>query len=955
MPDANLEQLREAVRHRYNVEDLIGRGGMGAVYRARHVSLDAPVAIKVLPIPASVGADELARFRREAMLAARLPHPHIVPVYEFEIRGDLAYLVMPLVDGLSLAQRIEREGPLSMREVQELIAEIGGALAFAHERGIIHRDVKPANILWEPANKRWLITDFGIARHTEPSADAITSVGAVIGTPAYMAPEQAAGVELDGRTDMFALAATACEALTGKRLRPHASQNTAVRALQASAVPVAPGFAAALTAPLTPDPDDRPATMRDWIAQVTSAGRRPWWRSVTALAAAAAVVMLVGIAWLLLPARSPAPTVRPVIAVLPFEDVTAQQVGRALPAAFEDELRYVPGLEVVPPAAVASALAEAGLGSAGTADSAITAALGQYNVSGVLTGSIEDVGAGEVRLRVYLRSPDGSTTQAPMRTVPTDSLRAAIAGLVLDLFPFVSREVAYRPAIPGGGVAAMNALYTGDSLFRAAAYDGAIAEYDRVLALDSTYALAAFKRMLAEVMRTQPTRASREVRTALDPVRRHRDQLDPQTRELLAAYEVLVTEGDVERAHELMVGLTSRYPLAVDAWFIRGYVEFYFGALFGTAPTRARSALDRTIALDPGYAAARGLRGWIALLENEEDVARRELGAYLAIDSVSTWAALARLADSLRLRSDGVAFAALRTVERRPSAALELFALAGASLRLTHAERNLVGDVARELRDRATTAEERATAFRLQLGNALGSGRAVTVDTLFREAARRDVPRDELDRAAVLLAVTGLHPGIEAVADVAGAAARLAADTATPDGPWLAARWLRARDSGRGGTARRTLERLAAGEDGRAILARGLVGDLIALDRVAAGDTAGALERWAAATRRVQIEEVPFGLVGSLWPLRLTWARVAAARRDPNEVLRATATFEESAGFMDQAARLVALPLRAAALEATLDLLAARDLRRRYADVLRDASGSWAVLRDTLRALSGGR
>jgi hypothetical protein len=106
--------------------------------------------------------------------------------------------------------------------------------------------------------------------------------------------------------------------------------------------------------------------------------------------------------------------------------------------------------------------------------------------------------------------------------------------------------------------------------------------------------------------------------------------------------------------------------------------------------------------------------------------------------------------------------------------------------------------------------------------------------------------------------------------------------------------------------------------------------------------------------RYLQVEDVPFGLVGSLWPLRLEWARVAAGRGEPGEVLRATATLEESPGFMDQAARLVALPLRADALEETQEVLRALELRRRYADVLRDATGPWAALRDTLAARSGG-
>jgi hypothetical protein len=199
--------------------------------------------------------------------------------------------------------------------------------------------------------------------------------------------------------------------------------------------------------------------------------------------------------------------------------------------------------------------------------------------------------------------------------------------------------------------------------------------------------------------------------------------------------------------------------------------------------------------------------------------------------------------------------------------------------------------------------------------------------------------------------VTGLH-------DTAGtapgdAAGRLLADSITADGAWLAARWYRRRDPGRARAAHDALARLARGSTGEAILARSLVADLEALDRVAAGDTVGAFRRWEAATHRFQFEEVPFGLVASLWPLRLAWATTAAARGDHTEVLLATAAFEESPGFMDQVARPIALPLRADALDATGDRLGARELRRRYAEVLEDASGSWTALRDSLRGRGG--
>jgi tetratricopeptide (TPR) repeat protein len=949
VPDPEFAALQEAVRPKYDLEGLVGRGGMGAVYRARNVTLDAPVAIKVLPVPASVGADELARFRREAMLAARLPNPHIVPVYEFEIRGDLAYLVMPLVDGVSLAQRIAAEGRLPLADVRALIEQVGGALAFAHERGIIHRDVKPANILWEPANRRWLITDFGIARHVERSGDDITSMGAVIGTPAYMAPEQAAGGDLDPRTDLYAFAATVCEALTGSRLKPLADRPDAVTTLQREPIRLPFRLARALAAPLSLSAAQRPPTVRAWMQSVAAA-ERPRRRLVAAAAlGTAAVVTVTGLLAVMGAPSGRAADEREVVAVLPFTDATPQRLGDALPAVFEEELRWVPAVQVVPAAAVAGAVGSVDLSVPDRRDSAVAQAISRFGASGVITGSIEpDTGAG-LRLNAQLRRADGRTIIVPTVHGVPDSLAAMVATAVLGVFELTEDQTPYRPALPGGGLAARMALRAGDSLFQSSDYDAAIERYNRVLELDSTYALAAFKRMLAEVMRAQPTRASRAARSALEPVRRYRDNLDPLNRDLLRVYEVLVVEGDVESAHRLVTDLVYRYPLSVDARFIKGYLEFYFGPLFGTPPSAARFTLETAAELNPRFAVLHGLLAFIAFQEGDDARARQELRAYLALDSTSNWAEAARLADSIRFRGLRAATRTLLRLEERPATTLELIALAGKSLSLEPAERALADEAARALRDRAATAEERATAFRLQLGNALGSGRAATVDTLFRESGRRSVPRSELDRASVLLAVTDLRSGVPSEADVADAAARLVTDTTGPDGSWLAARWFRERDVAMDRRARRTLQRQAAAAGGSALLARSLLRDLEALDLLAAGDTGAAYERWTAATKRFQFEEVPFGLVASLWPLRLSWARVAAARGDFNEVVLATATFEVSPGFMDQVARLIALPLRADALDATGDRLAARALRARYAAVLRDATGPWRAVRDSLR------
>jgi tetratricopeptide (TPR) repeat protein len=951
--DPDFEQLQDVVRHKYDLEGLVGRGGMGAVYRARHVSLDAPVAIKVLPVPASVGADELARFRREAMLAARLPNPHIVPVYEFEIRDDLAYLVMPLVDGVSLADRLANEGSLPWAEVRALVEQIGGALAFAHERGVIHRDIKPANILWEPANRRWLITDFGIARQMQSGGDAITTVGAVIGTPAYMAPEQAAGGDIDARTDLYAFAATVCEALLGRRLKVLGDRDDASAALQAEPLRLPARRAAVLAAPLALSPAERPPTMRAWIQSVAAVERRPG-RSLAAAAIGTAVVATgAGLLAVMLSPSAPAAAEREIIAVLPFVDGTRERLGPSLPAVFEEELRFVPNVQVVPVAAITGG-GGMDLTAQAARDSAIQQAFAKFGASGVITGTLEHDEEGGLRLSTVLRRADGTTVTSPTVRGVADSLGAMVVSAVVGMFELGEDPAPYRAALPGGGLAARVALILGDSLFQASAYDAAIAQYERVLELDSTYALAAFKRMLAEVMRVQPTRASRAVRSALEPVRRYRENLDPMNRELLAVYELLVTEGDVEGAHRLVADLTDRYRLAVDAWFVRGYLEFYFGPLFGTPPGAARAALEAAEKLNPGFAVVHGLLAFLALSEGDDERARDQLRAYLAIDSTSPWAEAARVADSIRFRGFRASTAALRRLEARSVTTLELLALAGKGLRLRHDERALVDAAGRILRDRATSADERAVAFRLQLGNALGTGRAATVDTLLREAPRRNVPRTELDRTTVLLTVTGLHDVRATERDLDEAADRLRADTTQPDGPWLAARWFQGRDDRRVLDARRALQRVVDAGGGPALLARSLLEDLDALASLATGDTVAALARWTSATKRFQFEEVPFGLVASLWPLRLTWARVAAARGAFAEVAIATATFEVGPGFMDQVARPIALPLRADALDATGDGLGARALRQRYADVLRDATGRWRPLRDSLLVLSGG-
>jgi serine/threonine protein kinase len=210
------EALENALGFQYRIERLLGRGGMGAVYLAHEMALDRDVAIKVLP-PEQAGAPQLReRFRREARTVARLNHPNIVPLYTFGEFHGLMYFVMGYVAGESLASQLRRSGPLASDEARTLLADLADALAYAHRHGVIHRDIKPDNILLDVDSGSPRLTDFGIAKATLTDT-LLTTAGQLIGTPAYMSPEQVLGREdLDGRSDIYSLGITAYEMVSGR-------------------------------------------------------------------------------------------------------------------------------------------------------------------------------------------------------------------------------------------------------------------------------------------------------------------------------------------------------------------------------------------------------------------------------------------------------------------------------------------------------------------------------------------------------------------------------------------------------------------------------------------------------------------------------------------------------------------------------------------------------------------
>jgi tRNA A-37 threonylcarbamoyl transferase component Bud32 len=216
--DGDLMQDRvvAAVGDLYDIEGEIGRGGMAIVYGARDVRLRRRVAVKVLPPELAYRADVKSRFLREAQMSAQLSHPNIVPIFSVDERDGIVFFVMGLVEGETLAQQFARDARPPVEQIRRTLREVADALGFAHSHGVVHRDVKPDNILIDRDSGRAMVTDFGIARAAEGDSR-LTVTGVAVGTPAYMSPEQALGErEVDGRSDIYSLGVVAYQALAGE-------------------------------------------------------------------------------------------------------------------------------------------------------------------------------------------------------------------------------------------------------------------------------------------------------------------------------------------------------------------------------------------------------------------------------------------------------------------------------------------------------------------------------------------------------------------------------------------------------------------------------------------------------------------------------------------------------------------------------------------------------------------
>ena len=283
MPDQLLQRLGKVLAGRYTIERELGRGGMALVYLAHDLRHDRTVALKLLQpeITTSLTAE---RFLREIRITARLQHPNILGLFDSGAEAGFCYYVMPHVEGETLRDRLERESGFPLEDAIQIATDIGSALGYAHSRGVIHRDIKPENILFSAG--RAMLTDFGLARAVSESQRSITAVGMSLGTPPYMSPEQALGLEtIDHRSDLYALGCALFEMMAGRPpfVGTSAAQliNQQVHATPPSVRSFRPDAPAALDTvlqrALAKAPADRYQTAEEMLAALRgiAAGRAP--------------------------------------------------------------------------------------------------------------------------------------------------------------------------------------------------------------------------------------------------------------------------------------------------------------------------------------------------------------------------------------------------------------------------------------------------------------------------------------------------------------------------------------------------------------------------------------------------------------------------------------------------------------------------------------------------------
>ncbi len=515
------DQLQAALGDAYTLERELGGGGMSHVFVATERALGRQVVVKLLPVDMS-GQVSMERFKREIALAARLQHPHIVPLLTAGDAAGLPYFTMPLVEGESLRARLVKQGEFPLNAAVRLLREIAAALAYAHERGIVHRDIKPDNVLLSAGSA--MITDFGVAKALSASsnseAGSVTSLGIALGTPAYMAPEQAsADPAVDHRADIYAFGVLAYELLTGQPpfvgrspqnlLAAHVTESPEPITKRRANIP--PALAALVMRCLEKRAADRPQSADDLVSaldQITtpSGGTAPTTavaattartdsaptarpRAGTWMGIAAAVVVLLGAVWLLVPRAAAGARTRSV-AVLPMDvgsDTSHAYLADGLSNELTTKLSKVPGLAVRSYASAKSQRGESvkAAGKALDVASVLTASLSRSGTRLRVTASLVNTADENVIWSDTFEENDGD------QFALQDRLVGAIAGALK-----ISLSAATQPVESGRATRSAEAhdlvlrsLYAADQ-FTDASLKSAVTLAEAAIARDSSYAEA---------------------------------------------------------------------------------------------------------------------------------------------------------------------------------------------------------------------------------------------------------------------------------------------------------------------------------------------------------------------------------------------------------------------------------------------------------------------------------
>jgi len=748
---------------------------MAMVYLARDLKHERPVALKVLSreLTAGIGTE---RFLHEIQVAASLQHPHILTLldsgsFEWDNGESGLYFVMPYAKDESLRARIDREIQLPVADAVRITGEVASALDYAHREGVVHRDIKPGNILLSDGHA--LVADFGLARAIHQSADErLTGSGVVIGTPAYMSPEQCSGASVDARSDIYSLGCVLYEMLAGEPpfTGPNAQAVIARRlhdpvpSLRIVREQVPERVERVVRKALAKVPADRFAsaaqmaealTPRRSASHARGSHERPHARRrpraplrPLALGLALAAALVAG--WRAL--RTPEPAaVRAssnLVAVLPFAShggPGSDQMSGAIVTLLSSALDGVGEIRTVDPSAVLAAAGAGGRGLDERQARQIAERLGATRYIGgtiveggggvTITASAHDVRSGVISPRITV---EGGEPGNVFRLVNELTVR------LLGAFG-IEQAPPRLESITTGSVLALNEYLKGESAMLRGDHAGAASAFGRAVEADSLFALAWFRQAYALTFTETPGQAQQPLERALSL----RQRLSPRDRRLAeafaAAYDVVP-----ERADQLYRAYVYEYPSDVEGWFGRADVQLHFGPLYGLAMDSVSQAFERVLFLDPQHGEARVHLPWAAGLDGRLAVLDSAAARVLAGDSSGYYAGVFRI---------------LRAAASRDTAALAR-ALADAS-QMDDLQRLLAVNMTATLRDPALTRdlvlrllassdrlpEVRAFARVLAAHLELARGRA-------REAARQLAIADSLAPGLALegSALVALHP-----------------------------------------------------------------------------------------------------------------------------------------------------------------------------------------------------